>query len=53
MSAGIFIYITFMSMLPEEFNKTVDSNEGNYCWKVLAFTSGWTIMSILSFVVSE
>jgi len=49
LSAGIFIHITFMSLLPEEFNPRQDKEKCR--WKVLAFSSGWIVMTLLSFVV--
>ena len=51
LSAGIFIYITFMSLIPEEFNS--EQNMENSGWKVLGFSCGWSIMTLLSFVVTE
>ena len=75
LSAGVFIYITFMSLIPAEFIMDLQDNDcalhyikediGNGAkeaqgieglskstiyWKLLAFTCGWAIMAILSFI---
>ena len=54
LSTGVFIYITFMSLIPDEYQRS-QQNEGNIKMsiKIFAFTTGWSILVLLSLIASH
>ena len=48
LSTGVFIYITFMSLIPEEYHRSQSESQMKISYKVAAFTLGWAILVLLT-----